>query len=34
MLIAGILWHFWGRRVLTGIQSRRMMAPAAAGHHE
>ncbi len=28
MLVAGVFWHFWGRRILTARQSRRMMAPA------
>jgi hypothetical protein len=27
MLAAGVFWHFWGRRILTAIESRRMMTP-------
>jgi len=29
MLIAGVVWHFWGRRALIAIKSRRMIAPRA-----
>jgi len=29
MLIAGVFWHFWGRRALIAIKSRRMIAPQA-----
>jgi hypothetical protein len=28
MLIAGVFWHFWDRRIVIAIQTRRMMAPA------
>ncbi len=31
MLIAGVFWHFWGRRILAAIRTRRMMAPAQVG---
>ncbi len=34
MLIAGVFWHFWGRRILAAVQTRRMMAPAEMGQHE
>jgi hypothetical protein len=27
MLIAGVFWHFWGRRALIALKSRRMIAP-------
>jgi hypothetical protein len=27
MLIAGVFWHFWGRRALIAVKSRRMIAP-------
>jgi len=29
MLIAGVFWHFWGRRALIAIKTRRMIAPQA-----
>jgi len=29
MLIAGVFWHFWGRRALIAIKSRRMITPQA-----
>jgi len=29
MLIAGVAWHFWGRRTLIAIKSRRMITPQA-----
>jgi len=29
MLIAGVAWHFWGRRALIAIKSRRMITPQA-----
>lgn len=29
MLIAGVCWHFWGRRILVGIKNRQMAAPQA-----
>ena len=32
MLIAGVLWHFWGRRVLIAIKTRRMIAPQSEQH--
>lgn len=28
MLIAGICWHFWGRRIVVRLKTRKMMAPA------
>lgn len=27
MLIAGVFWHFWGRRALIALKTRRMIAP-------
>ncbi len=27
MLIAGVFWHFWGRRALIAVKTRRMVAP-------
>ncbi len=33
MLIAGIFWHFWARRILATVQTRRMMMPAEIGQH-
>ncbi len=27
MLVGGILWHFWGRRILGPLRTRQMMAP-------
>jgi len=40
LLVAGIFWHFWARRLLTAFQSRHLMAPgtsetgpAVAGQH-
>ena len=29
MLIAGVFWHFWGRRTLIAIKTRRMITPQA-----
>jgi hypothetical protein len=26
MLVAGVFWHFWGRRALAEIRTRRMIA--------
>jgi hypothetical protein len=34
MLIAGVFWHFWGRRILAAVQTHRLMAPAEIGQHE
>jgi hypothetical protein len=34
MLVAGVLWHFWGQRVLAVVRSRRMMTPEIAGRDE
>jgi hypothetical protein len=28
MVVAGVFWHFWGRRALAGIRSRRTILPA------
>jgi hypothetical protein len=33
MLVAGVFWHFWGRRIVTAIQRRRMVAPAEIEQH-
>ena len=29
MLIAGVFWHFWGRRALIAVKSRGTTAPQA-----
>jgi hypothetical protein len=34
MLIAGVFWHFWGRRVLAAVRNRRMVAPEVVSHNE
>jgi hypothetical protein len=34
MLVAGVFWHFWSRRVLAAVRSRRMMTPETAGRDE
>jgi hypothetical protein len=28
LLVAGVFWHFWGRRLVTALKSRHLMAPA------
>ena len=33
ILIVGVFWHFWGRRILAAVQTRRMMAPAEIEQH-
>ncbi len=33
MLVAGVFWHFWGRRALAGIRTRRMIAPEVSQQH-
>ena len=34
LLSAGVFWHFWSRRLLEAIRSRRRTAPEVASHHE
>jgi hypothetical protein len=33
LLIAGIFWHFWGRRLVTALRNRRMATSDAAGQY-
>ena len=33
MLVAGVFWHFWGRRILVAVQTRRLMAPTEIEQH-
>jgi hypothetical protein len=34
MLVAGVFWHFWGRRARAAVQSRRTMTRDLVGQHE
>jgi hypothetical protein len=34
MLIVGVFWHFWGRRIVEAIRSHRMAAVEVISHHE
>jgi hypothetical protein len=34
MLIAGVFWRFWGRRILATVHSRPMIASEVVGHNE
>jgi hypothetical protein len=33
MLVGGVLWHFWGRRILSGIRRRRITIPETVDRH-
>jgi hypothetical protein len=33
LLVAGVFWHFWGRRLLAAIPTRRIAAPTALAPH-
>ena len=33
ILGAGVFWHFWGRRILVAVQTRRLMAPTEIEQH-